>query len=98
MPAVSRIESGWFREKTHEVEAGRALYAQFARREATVSATPLQLRAGLIAYLFQFPHGCTEQTTSKAFPYLLSTVDPEAGPSREEADRTIEQACRILAS
>jgi uncharacterized protein YfaS (alpha-2-macroglobulin family) len=95
---MTRIESGWFREATHEVEVGRPLYGEYARREAIVSATPLGLGAGLQLYLRQFPHGCSEQTTSKAFPYLLTTAEAESAATREEAEKAIAHACAILAS
>ena len=97
-PAMTRIESGWFRADTHEVEVGLPLYQEFASREAKLSATPLGLSAGLALYLRQFPHGCTEQTTSKALPWLLTTAEAESGASRQEAEKAISHACDILSS
>lgn len=93
MPAISRIESGWFREDRQEVNVGQPLFAQFAKREAILSSTPTALAGGLNAYLREFPHGCTEQTTSRAFPHLLVKAEE---PGRAEAQRAVDEACRIL--
>ena len=69
---TAEVQSGWFRRATHEVKVGRSLHPEFARLEATVSATPLGLAGGLEAYLDTYPHGCSEQITSKAFPWLTA--------------------------
>ena len=79
-PFTTEVQSGWFRRDTHEVKVGRKLLPEFAKREATVSTTPLGLNRGLEAYLDQYPHGCSEQITSKAFPWLAA-ADPEKARS-----------------
>ena len=71
-PFVTFIQSGWFRRDAHELKVGRSLFPEFAKREAVASTTPLGLNCGLEAYLDQYPHGCSEQITSKAFPWLVA--------------------------
>lgn len=44
------------------------LYPQYRTQQIAASGSPLVLAAGLFEYLDKFPHFCTEQTISKAFP------------------------------
>ena len=67
---TTEVQSGWFRRATHDLKVGRDLQPEFSRREVTASTTPLGLAHGLEAYLDAYPHGCSEQITSKAFPWL----------------------------
>ena len=90
-PFTTEIQSGWFRLATHEVRAGRALMPEFARREAVASTTPLGLNRGLEAYLDAYPHGCSEQITSKAFPWLAAEDRVRA---KEAVGRAIAQLAR----
>ncbi len=87
---TTEIQSGWFRKDTHEVKVGRALMPEFAKREAIASTTPLGLNRGLEAYLDQYPHGCSEQITSKAFPWL-------AAEDRAKAETAVAHAIAQLA-
>ena len=87
---TTKIQSGWFRRDSHEVPAGRAMLAEFSKREATASTTPLGLNRGLESYLDQYPHGCSEQITSRAFPWL-------AAQDREKARAAVAHAIGQLA-
>lgn len=71
-PFVTSVQSGWFRRDAHEIKVGRSLLPEFSKREAVASTTPLGLNRGLEAYLDQYPHGCSEQITSKAFPWIVA--------------------------
>lgn len=44
------------------------LYDEFRVQQLSASASPLVLASGLLKYLDKFPHYCTEQSVSKAFP------------------------------
>ena len=58
--------------------------------------------ATLLRWLYLYPYGCAEQTTSGALPMLyIEDLDGEGsviGLSREEIDRRIERAIRRLAA
>jgi uncharacterized protein YfaS (alpha-2-macroglobulin family) len=97
-PFLTEVQSGWFRLPTQDVSVGRDLYPQFANREAVVSPTPFGYARGLEAYLRQYPHGCAEQITSKAFPWLVLKDDSDFGASPAEAARVIADTCRVLAT
>lgn len=97
-PYATEVQSGWFRQPVQEVSVGREMFPQFVRREAVVSPTPLGLARGLEAYLREYPHGCSEQITSKTFPWLVLKDEADFGMKPEEARKVVAQTCRILAT
>jgi alpha-2-macroglobulin len=100
-PGVARaakVQSGWFRNGSHDVALDRAMFGELAERQAVVSTTPLGLAHGLSAYLREFPHGCTEQITSRAFPWLVLKDDANFGLDREEAAEAIADVMNQLSA
>jgi alpha-2-macroglobulin len=55
------------------------LHNPLAKRELKAGPTPLILGGGLVAYLDDFPHRCTEQILSQALPALIVRARPELG-------------------
>jgi len=81
-PGVARaakVQSGWFRNGSHDLAVKHAMFQEFSEREAIISTTPLGLAHGLSAYLKEYPHGCTEQITSRAYPWLVLKDDANFG-------------------
>ena len=97
VPRAAVVQSGWFRKDTHDVPMQRDFFAEFAKREAVVSTTPLGLARGLAAYLREYPHGCSEQITSRAFPWLVLREDADFGMDRVEAEKTVRETISLLA-
>ncbi|HXZ84204.1 MAG TPA: alpha-2-macroglobulin, partial [Myxococcota bacterium] len=54
-----------------ELPRPRALFADGRESRVLVSGAPLALARGLVAYLDEYPHPCTEQLVSAAFPDLV---------------------------
>ena len=99
-PGVARaakVQSGWFRNGSHDVAVEHPLFQEFAERQAIVSTTPLGLAHGLSAYLKEYPHGCTEQITSRAFPWLVLKDDANFGIDQAEAKKAIADTMNQLA-
>ena len=99
-PGVARaakVQSGWFRNGSHDVEVKHPMFDQFAERQAIVSTTPLGLAHGLSAFLKEYPHGCTEQITSRAFPWLVLKDDANFGIDKAEAEKAIANTMNQLA-
>ena len=72
-PAVAletTVQSGFAADGSMQLALPRRLHEAFAHRRMAASASPLVLADGMLAYLDTFPHGCTEQIISKAFPQL----------------------------
>lgn len=99
-PGVARaakVQSGWFRNGSHDVSVQHPMFDQFAARQAVVSTTPLGLAHGLSAYLKEYPHGCSEQITSRAWPWLVLKDDANFGLEKQEAEKAIASAMEQLA-
>jgi len=97
VPRTAIVQTGWFRKDSHDVPMQRDFFAEFAKREAVVSTTPLGLARGLAAYLREYPHGCSEQITSRAFPWLVLRGDADFGLQNEEAEKVLRDTVSLLA-
>ena len=96
MPFRTVVASGRFQGAARDVPvAGSALYPQYRRLEASVSALPLGLARGLEQYLKEYPHGCSEQITSGAFARLALADQADFGLTRAEAAEGIEHAINV---
>ncbi len=98
-PGVARaakVQSGWFRNGSHDLAVNHPMFSEFSEREAIVSTTPLGLAHGLAAYLKEYPHGCTEQITSRAYPYLVLKDDANFGIDKAEAARVLADTMNQL--
>ncbi|MEO6755513.1 MAG: alpha-2-macroglobulin family protein, partial [Chthoniobacteraceae bacterium] len=97
VPRTAIVQTGWFRKDSHDVPMQRDFFAEFAKREAVVSTTPLGLARGLAAYLREYPHGCSEQIASRAFPWLVLRGDADFGLENEEAEKVLRDTVSLLA-
>jgi uncharacterized protein YfaS (alpha-2-macroglobulin family) len=95
-PRTAVVQSGWFRKDQHDVATASDFHAEFSKREAVVSTTPLGLARGLAAYLREYPHGCSEQITSRAFPWLVLRDDADFGLEKADAEKTIRDTIAML--
>ena len=98
-PGVARaakVQSGWFRNGSHDVPVTHPMFREFSERQAIISTTPLGLAHGLSAYLKEYPHGCTEQITSRAWPWIVLKDDANFGIDREEAAKAIANTMNQL--
>ncbi len=96
-PFMTEVRSGWFRLANQDVPLDRTVYPQFRKSEAVASAMPLGLARGLEAYLADYPHGCSEQITSRAMSRLLLAGEVDFGFDQAESAQQIEYAIRLLA-
>ncbi|MBL9134074.1 MAG: hypothetical protein JNG86_22870, partial [Verrucomicrobiaceae bacterium] len=95
-PYMTEVQSGWFRLANQDLKVSRQMYPHFAKREATVSVLPLGLARGLDAYLRDYPHGCSEQITSRAMSRLLLADEADFGFNRAEAVEQLDDAFYLL--
>ncbi|MDR2825583.1 MAG: hypothetical protein LBV76_02170, partial [Deltaproteobacteria bacterium] len=79
-PHMSSFKAGFVKAAEQVVPTGRNLYAEFANVQASVSGLPLPLVDALSSFLLAYPHGCTEQILSRAFPYAILHEAPELLP------------------
>ena len=81
VPFETTVATG-FDTGTARLDLPRRLHESFANRRIAASASPLVLADGLLEYLDRFPHACTEQLVSKAFPQLGLLRSPGFGLDR----------------
>ena len=73
---LTTVNSGSSTKEHQSIMIDRTLYPEYRNVEAVMSESPLILVVGLQRYLDNFPYGCTEQLTSKAFPLLAMSGQP----------------------
>ncbi|MGO1073248.1 alpha-2-macroglobulin family protein [Lysobacter sp. CA199] len=66
-------------DKRSIIQPLRSMYDQRATRQLSASVSPLVAVDGLAAYLGDYPHQCSEQLLSGAFPALVLAAHPELG-------------------
>ncbi len=95
-PYMTDVQSGYFRLSKQDVALSRQLYPHLRKAEATVSALPLGLARGLENYLREYPHGCSEQVTSRAMSRLLLASEIDFGFDAAESAAAIDSALTLL--
>ncbi len=96
-PLVTTLSLGSL-NGTQEVETPRSMYPEFRKQDVTLSALPLALASGLMAYLDHFEHLCTEQLISRSLPALALAKRPEFAQDRppQNAVQGFQQALSLL--
>lgn len=96
-PMATTLSLGSF-AGSKEVETPRSLVPEFRKQEVTLSALPLALAPGLMSYLDNFEHACTEQLVSRSLPALALAKRPEFAQDRpaQNAAHAFQQALNIL--
>lgn len=83
-------------QKAQLLPKSRPVYAEHGSSQAMVSALPLPLAASLGNYLQTYPHGCTEQLTSRAFAVAFLhdwiNLDPSDKNNRQKLLQAAEAA------
>ncbi len=90
-PRLTTVQSGYYRLPDHTVKPARTLYPDFASREVSVAAVPLNLARGLSTWLNEFPHNGTEQIISQAMPRLLLTTEASFGFDRASSAAELDK-------
>ena len=96
IPFQTWMTGGILTKDNVDVKISRKLYADFRTLNASVSYLPVGLSKGLVSYLDGFPHGCTEQVVSQAFPYLYLKETNGFGIDDESAKSKIDYALKVL--
>ena len=87
---MTTLRAGTLKQASVEVQAGRSLYPEFRKQQASISLVPLSLAHGLVSYLGNYPYSCTEQLVSQAMPALLLAERPEFGYVRAQPGADID--------
>jgi len=79
-----------------QVPIARKMVPEYRTLAVTASPLPLCLAQGLVAYLEKYPHGCTEQVVSQAFPAVVLLDRSEFGFAPEKARESVASTLRTL--
>jgi len=93
---MTQVRSSSFTKTSVDVPTTRAMYPEFRKLIASVSALPLGLAHGLDVYLKEFPHGCSEQITSGALCRLVLANEADFGLERKEVNAQLEKVFATL--
>lgn len=101
-PYYTQVTAGSF-TGSQDVVIKRDVFDEYRKAEAAVSPLPLVMANGLMAYLDSFPHLCTEQITSRAFPAIVLGQRPEFGNANQKdgsvkAEKAFATALSVLRS
>ena len=96
VPFETTVDAGFDADGRSAVVLPRRLHERFANRHITVSASPLALADGLLAYLDTFPHACAEQIVSKVFPQLGLMYAPAFDFDREAYQALFRSTIALL--
>ncbi len=98
MPYQIWINSGKTDKKTLTADVNHRLYDEYAKRSVSVSNIPASFLEGLDFYLANYPYGCAEQVTSKAYPYLFENFVKAGGKTHADAEKMVMDTISILQS
>ncbi|WP_407427172.1 alpha-2-macroglobulin [Treponema sp.] len=98
MPYQIWIKSGRTEKQEISTDVKRNLYSEFAERKASVSNAPAGFIDGLDFYLEKYPYGCSEQVTSKAYPYLYEDFVKAGHKTHADAQKMVSDTLSILQS
>lgn len=93
-----KVQAGLISSGVAEISTSRDLYSQESKREISLSTSPVALAKSLATYLEKYPHGCTEQITSAAFPTLILSDFKDIGLSKADTEKMLARTFRLLAA
>lgn len=102
-PHLTLVQAGSFKGDT-QVMVKRELFKAFRQQQASVSPLPLVAAGGLLDYLSNYEHSCTEQLVSQMLPLIVLKNRPEllasVAPAKNNADKKadFENALSVLRS
>lgn len=75
-PHLTLLQTGSFKDEI-QVPVKRELFAEHRKQQASVSSLPLVAADGLLTYLSNYEHRCTEQLVSQVMPRIVLKSRPE---------------------
>ncbi len=98
MPYQVRIKSGSTKNKTAKLDVNYKQYSEYEQRKVSTSNVPASFIDGLQFFLEKYPYGCSEQITSKAYPYLYEDFVKSAGKTYADAEEMVSKTISIIQS
>ncbi len=94
-PHMTIMQTGSFKGDT-QVSVKRTMFAEYRKQQASVSPLPLVAAGGLLDYLANYEHSCTEQLVSQVMPIIVLKKRPELLASVSTKKSNFENALSVL--
>jgi uncharacterized protein YfaS (alpha-2-macroglobulin family) len=95
-PKITSVEAGVVKDGSASIPIKRRIYPEYRELSVSVSPLPLALADGLVGYLKEFPHGCTEQIVSQTIPSLVLLDHQAFGYNKKTATSAVMRTIRML--
>lgn len=95
-PFQTTVATGVTTDRSVEMPVDRVLFPELRTVTASAATSPLGLVPGLVRYLDEYPHGCTEQVVSRALPGVVLAGRADLGIDPERAQRGLARAVATL--
>lgn len=94
-PHMTILQTGSFKGDT-QVNVKRSMFAEYRKQQASISPLPLVASGGLLEYLANYEHSCTEQLVSQVMPIIVLKKRPELLASVSTKIGNFENALSVL--
>jgi uncharacterized protein YfaS (alpha-2-macroglobulin family) len=94
-PHMTIMQTGSFKGDT-QVNVKRTMFEEYSKQQASVSPLPLVAAGGLLDYLANYEHSCTEQLVSQVMPIIVLKKRPELLASIGTKKGNFENALSVL--
>ncbi len=75
-PHLTIVQTGSFKGDT-QIIVKRDMFSEYRKQQASISPLPLVATGGLLDYLSNYEHSCTEQLVSQVMPLIVLKKRPE---------------------
>jgi alpha-2-macroglobulin len=96
IPYITTINAGITDTYPIELSVDRKMHHELSSTDLSISPMPLSITDGLISYLNEFPHGCTEQVVSQTIPSLVLSGHTEFKDAVRKSKTAHENLLNIL--
>ena len=98
-PHLTVLQTDSFKNDV-QVTLKRSLYSEYRSVKASISPLPLVAAGGLVDYLSNYEHSCTEQLVSQVLPLIVLNKRPELMVSMQKNGKkgSFENALNVLRS
>jgi uncharacterized protein YfaS (alpha-2-macroglobulin family) len=94
-PHMTVMQTGSFNGDT-QISVKRTMFAEYRKQQASVSPLPLVASGGLLEYLANYEHSCTEQLVSQVLPIIVLKKRPELLANVSTKKGGFENALSVL--
>jgi alpha-2-macroglobulin len=96
-PHMTILQTGSFKGET-VINTKRETFAEYRSNQVSVSPLPLVAAGGLLDYLGNYEHSCTEQLVSQVMPMIVLKKRPELLTNVSSKKASFETALNVLRS